>query len=506
LDHVTNDKCPFCSQSLAGIDSLIESYRTYFSEGYNRLRREIVAMRDRVASDLGDRQIATVERTLDQNAAGAEFWTRYCDIAPPALPDTSQPGEALRALREAAVALLDRKVAAPLELVVTDEAFATAHAGLTELKQEIAAHNRAVTAANTLIATKKAATAATDLRAVDAALVRLRATKKRHEPQVRTACQEYETALAEKRAIEDEKNAVRTELDEYTARVIGRYEQTINQLLDDFNPGFRITRTSHGYPGGVASSSYQILINNTPVDLGDAETPLSQPSFKNTLSAGDRSTLALAFFLAHLEHDPDRAAKIVVFDDPFNSQDSFRKDCTVQKIRRCGETCSQVIVLSHDQSFLKRIWDRLDTRSGDRKCLEMARIGQRDTTICAWDIEAATQAAYKADHKALKDFYLTGNGNARDVVQKIRPVLETLCKNLGGGLLLDGDALGTIIRKIRDAGPSHQLYPVLDDLDDLNEYTRRYHHGDNRHAATEPISDNELQGYVKRTLDITGGC
>lgn len=506
LDYVApDDTCPFCSQSLAGAAALIEAYRDYFSENYNELHGEIVAMRDQVTSNLGDRQIAAVERTLDQNTAGTEFWTRYCEMTPPALPEASQPAETLRALRQAAVGLLDRKLAAPLEEIRPDEPFTTANAGLAELKREIVAYNEHVSLCNSIIAAKKAATESTDLGAVDAALLLLRATQKRHEPQVHTACQEYETAQAEKRSIEEEKSGVKTELDDYTAQVIGRYEQTINQLLEYFNAGFSITRTTHGYPGGVASSSYQILINNTPVDLGDSETPLDEPSFKNTLSAGDRSTLALAFFLAHLEHDPDRESKIVVFDDPFNSQDRFRKDRTVEKIRKCGENSSQVIVLSHDQAFLKRIWDRLNTRSGDRKCLEMARIGQRDTTICAWDIEAATQAAYRADHNVLRDFLLTGNGNPRDVVQKIRPVLESYCKYLGGDILLDSDTLGIIIGKIRDAGPTHQLYPIADDLDELNEYTCRYYHGENPNAATEPINDTELQGYVKSTLNITGG-
>ncbi len=30
-------------------------------------------------------------------------------------------------------------------------------------------------------------------------------------------------------------------------------------------------------------------------------------------------------------------------------------------------------------------------------------------------------------------------------------------------------------------------------------------HGDSN-AAIEPISDEELQGYVKKTLEVTGGC
>lgn len=44
------------------------------------------------------------------------------------------------------------------------------------------------------------------------------------------------------------------------------------------------------------------------------------PSFKNTLSAGDRTSLALACFLADLERETAWAQKIVVFDDPCHSQ------------------------------------------------------------------------------------------------------------------------------------------------------------------------------------------
>src|ERR671918_616044 len=75
----------------------------------------------------------------------------------------------------------------------------------------------------------------------------------------------------------------------------------------------------------------------------------------------------------------------------------------------------------------------------------------------------------------------------RNVVQKIRPVLETHCRNLGGGIILEGDMLGPIIGKIRDAGAGHQLYTMLDGLEQLNEYTNRHHHGTNPQAAVEPI-------------------
>jgi len=50
-------------------------------------------------------------------------------------------------------------------------------------------------------------------------------------------------------------------------------------------------------------------------------------------------------------------------------------------------------------------------------------------------------------------------------------VLETYCKNLGGGTLIETDTLGAIVGKIRNAGAGHQLSPLCDDLEELNEYT-----------------------------------
>ncbi len=503
LGYIQGDPCPFCGQGLASAAALIAAYKAYFSAGYNDLRTSIATLRTTVETTLGDKQIAQNEKILDQNAAGVEFWAKFSDITAPPYPDGL--GDTLRTLRNAALALLDRKAAAPLDQINTDNAFTTPAAAVKDLTAVVAGYNQSITAANTTIAAKKAATGVADGKTVEAALAQLQLIKKRHEDDVKRACQEYTAAQAEKKAVDDEKSAVRTKLDEYTKKVIGKYEQTINRFLEDFNAGFRITETKHGYTGGQASSSYQIVINSTPIELGDTKTPLSTPSFRNTLSSGDKSTLALAFFLSQLAHDPDKATKIVVFDDPFNSQDSFRKDCTVQKIKKCGQTSAQVVVLSHDIGFLKRVWDRLDKQTADRKCLEMARIGQRNTTICEWDIEKATQDQFKADRQTLTQYYLGTNGNPHDVVQKIRPVLETYSRYLGGGLIAEADTLGTIVAKIRGAGATHQLFDIADDLEELNDYTKRYHHGENVNAATEPISDTELHGYVKKTLELSGG-
>src|ERR1700722_14399742 len=56
----------------------------------------------------------------------------------------------------------------------------------------------------------------------------------------------------------------------------------------------------------------------------------------------------------------DEADKVAVFDDPFNSQDAFRRRQTIHEILKIGRRCAQVIVLSHDATFLKQIWEKCE--------------------------------------------------------------------------------------------------------------------------------------------------
>ena len=104
----------------------------------------------------------------------------------------------------------------------------------------------------------------------------------------------------------------------------------------------------------------------------------------------------------------------------------------------------------------------------------------------------------------LQRYFSIGEGETRDVIQKIRPVLEGFYRNLFPAQFLDGDMMGVIVGKIRAAGPSHTLYPIADDLDEINIHCCRYHHAENPNAANEAIDDTELQGYVRRTLSLTG--
>ncbi len=335
MPYTTDDTCPFCGQSLQGLP-LIAAYRAVFSEGYSTLRADIATLRHDIDQAFGAAAIGKLETLIEQNRGAAEFWQRYCTFDASELEIAAELLPAIAGVRDTALALIDQKARTPLEPVAPDSALSQARAAYELVRTSIAGTNAAIRRINGLIAAKKAATEAAEVKTAEAALTRLKAIKKRHDSNIATECTAYGKLEAEKIAIETAKAALREKLEGHTKKVVRPYEKRINQLLDIFNAGFQITETKHGYPGGVATSSYQLVINNTAIDVGDGNTPLDRPSFKNTLSAGDRTTLALAFFLAHLERDPNLASRIVVFDDPFTSQDAFRRRQTIHEIKKIG--------------------------------------------------------------------------------------------------------------------------------------------------------------------------
>jgi wobble nucleotide-excising tRNase len=501
LRHVTHEECPFCGQSLTGI-GLIQAYKNFFSTEYLSLAKEVTDLGNQINSTIGDRVASTIQQALINNKNSAEFWQQYCTFISPTLPAEEKVGEVLVELRRSAQALLQSKAGSPLEAIPLDERFESVLKALDSLRASIATYNAAALVANSVIDVKKRESELANPRDLESAIANLKAQKSRHTDEVKALCALERRMHQEKEALEKAKAEARAQLDAHTKQVISRYGDSINLYLERINAGFRITPPTHNYRGGAPNTSYQIVINQHAVELGDSGTPTERPSFRNTLSAGDRSALAFAFFLAQLESDGDKARKVVVVDDPFASLDGFRRNHTVQQLHKCGDPCAQVIVLSHEPAFLKLLWDRLPPT--ERKSLRLVRIGEGNTTIAEWEIERAARSGYHSDMNVLQEFFSLGKGEPRDVIQKLRPLLESFCHALCPTQLAEQDMMGDIVRKIRAAGAPHILHPIADDFEEVNIYCRRYHHGENIQTTTEPIDNEELLGYVTKTLKLVG--
>ena len=496
LNYVDQD-CPFCGQDIQAVP-LLAAYKAVFGEGYKALKTTIGQLTSQIDQSLGETAATRLELIAEEHRGAVAFWSQYVPLELPDFP-TAVVAE-MRSVHSSLHRLLETKASAPLDAISPDAESNAGISGYVQQREKVAAFNSAIVFANRLIAAKKIEAGDGNTAPIKAEIEHLKAIKRRYSPHVAKLCAERTADYEQKTTIDAEKNAVRARLDTHTGMVVRPYQDRINQLLDDFNAGFTISQTQHSYAGGVATSSYQIVINNRSVDVGNAATSDRLPSFRNTLSAGDRSTLALAFFLAHLERSPTIAQTTVVFDDPFNSQDAFRRNQTMHEIIKIGRKCAQVIVLSHDATFLKQIWAKCEPIN--RSSIGIVDHGEQGSKIMAFDLEKACQGRTANDIDDLLTYYHERAGQPIDIVRKMRTVLETHLRTHYSAYFTDQEWLGDMIGKIRDGGNCHPAHHLYDKLDEIND-SAPYHHGEDLADITpDNIDPLELAGLVKRTLRI----
>lgn len=230
--------CPFCAQDLQG-SPVIQHYRTYFSDAYAALKRTVSDALAGVNRAHGGDVPAGFERAVRIAVERRQFWSRFCEVVEFTL-DTAAIVRDWRAAREAVIAHLVAKQAAPLErmgisdetraLVATYETHRNTIAALNQRLEEV---NRAID-----IAKERAATANSTVLTAD--LARLKAVRARHTPANTALCDEYLRELAAKAATEHLRDEARATLEQHRTTVFPGYQTAINLYLQRFNAGFRL--------------------------------------------------------------------------------------------------------------------------------------------------------------------------------------------------------------------------------------------------------------------------
>ena len=492
--------CPFCGQGLDGVD-LIAHYRAYFSEGYAKLKRDVAAMVGYIDRDHADDTQAAFERAVGKARQTGQFWTTYSDM-PRIDIDTEAIARDWKAARVTVTERLQAKQAAPLErLALDDHALKTLDSYNTH-RQEIRDINEMLTASNEAIRDVKRQAEATKIEEIHAKLARLKATKARFSDEIAPFCGDYIREKEAKVHTETARTEARIALEEYRANVFPGLQNGVNEYLQRFNAGFRIDSLAPANLGGGSGSTctYNVVINNNPIAVKSTIIPQGEPSFRNSLSAGDRNTLALALFFSSLDQNPNLANTVVVIDDPISSLDDHRSLTTVQAVRKLSERAGQVIVLSHNKRFLCNVWCRADRK--ECRSLEIGQNGDK-STIRTWDVSQDAITEHDQRHMLLQGYADNQSGNKREVAAAIRLHLEGFFRVACPGSFPPGKLLGPFLWECRDkvGRPKEVLNEdMIQELDHIVEYGNRFHHDTNPAWQTEEINATELLGFVKCTL------
>lgn len=489
--------CPFCAQDLSE-SPIIAHYRAYFVRGYEALKSEVSRYVTTVLNAHGGDIPAAFERAVRVTVQGQEFWQRFMEV-PTISIDTAAVARDWKVARDAVLAELEAKQASPLDRRTLAAAARAAIAAYETARVGVQTAFASLVAINPQIAVVKQQASGADVGTLTADLARLNAIVARFTPTVAAACQAYNTEKNAKGVTQTALIQARDALNQYRVNVFPAYETAINTYLQRFGAGFRLGSVTSVNNRGGSSVNYNVVINNTAVGLTAGAA--GGPSFRSTLSAGDRNALALAFFFVSLDRDPQLANKIVVIDDPMTSLDEHRSLTTVQEVLRLTARVTQMIVLSHSKPFLCALWDGGDRTA--RAAIKIVRDGE-GSNLQAWDVRLDTINAHDKRHEKVTAYIQTANAaEERNIAESLRPILEAFMRVAYPASFPPGTLLGPFVSLCEPrAGTQAEILNQADitELRALLDYANRFHHDSNPAWETEIINDQQLVQFSERTL------
>ena len=325
--------------------------------------------------------------------------------------------------------------------------------------------------------------------------------RNRRDPQYSKFCKDFIDTTKKIQNTEKEMAEIRQQILALKQQVIPEYFEKINRFLKEMGANFKIVEVENQDVTQANQVDYYLQIKSHDIPL-DADASTHQ--FANTLSAGDRNTLALAFFFAKLELDSDLKDKIIVFDDPISSMDTSRAHILQNAIARLARKVKTIIIFSHSKPFLRGTYRACREVKKRKTGYELKRSTNNEMVFRKWDIQHDLIIDFHQRLNRIKNFVKDGcSEELEQVAFDLRMVLETYCQVHFGVILIFPDTLGKFSKSLR-AGTSESPISVSNSkaelLEDLVNYSNPFHHIERDTLDGEVVTDNDLLGYAKKLL------
>lgn len=414
--------CPFCKQNIDINSDILNAYAGKFNTAFNELVQRLQTHLQSLQNFNLDATIQSINNINQTNTGRITSWSTH-------LPNTVQPpvfniiaNEAnLRAEFQDLIASVQQKIQNPTAAVAIATATVFQSSGQT-INTNIDIYNQSVANYNNAITTFRASIQT--VAAVQLEVERLKRIKKRFETSIDTLCHQLITERQRLRGLETAYTQLSQQQQAAATTFFNNYQTRINHYLGNvFRTPFQIANVVHVAPQGRATQSkigYKLTIDGNDISF----TPNQPFNAKECLSEGDKSTIALAFFLSKLDIDPNKQNKVLIFDDPLSSLDTKRRTYTIGIIKSLVQQLKQVVVLSHNEYFLHEVGK--DITASDKCTLRIAEdFAARASKIEVCDLDELVKIDYFRNIERLEAFRSNPDINLKDAVLGwLRNVLE----------------------------------------------------------------------------------
>ncbi|MFH4856623.1 AAA family ATPase [Vibrio diabolicus] len=513
------DNCPFCAQPLAN-SSIFRLYQDFINDSYTKASDKFELDSDQFELDVRDIgcKIEDLEALVKSNSEIIKTWSDRIQGFNPQYDFKDLDSLSTSIVFECVNLIKEKKKDLLLETNFTkfNQLFDSIFNGF-----DFSAYNREVQEFNEQVTKFLNQLATGSTQALQAKIDDIEETKKRFEAEVADDLVYHKSLSDDKRDKANKIKELKNEIDKDQEDSIKEHKDSINQLLKNFHSMIRIKELDKDNKGKGGSTRLKYVITFIDKELSVENVDDNKHIFEHVLSLGDRSALALAFFLSKFaKANSDNS--IIVLDDPMSSLDNYRKDATIVEIEKLINNGYQTIVFSHDPFFLSEI-KKYSILSQHTKCFEIDVSYKKSDPLKAdssqyissqmverSDYDAHVLHSYHKEYNKLYDFVADAKDESKvEVARSIRPILEAHLRFLYPREFNEGVWLGNMITKIRDeTDPSSHFFDThnqISQITKINEFSKAFHHADGFDTKIQSLDLQTVQSYAQETLQFVTG-
>lgn len=505
LELTQNDQCPYCNQSIKGLE-LIDLYRTYFDEAYNELKEEVEVSFTQAKRSTSSDVIDVLKATRQQNNKFLETWQEYVPVGQVSGERDGLANSLLKNLDNLFDSLFALKFEALAEAHADNDDWKEMDRLWSDFVEIYSEENKVMRSHLKQIEDFKRSLDTNTADNLNSHLNRSQMIQLRYTPSTVALIEDIAKAEQSVEDMENEKGAAREDLNSLMHSTLSEFKDTINQHLGGLGADFQISELKHSYRGQSPRTEYQIKLRGQPIKLSGGV-----PTFATALSEGDKRTMAFAFFAASTLADSDLHNKIVIVDDPMSSLDSSRRHHTLEILLEISEKADQLIVLAHDQYFLREMRSMFHQSDRTQPVAELSirRVNHNYSDFGPLDLDALCQSEYLRNYKKVAGF-VDGNLNTPDDLANcaiaLRPLLEGYLHRKFPQILPSNEMLGKVINHIDHSEQSSPLAWAKQHvslLQTLNRYASQFHHDTKPdYERARSVDETELATQAAQVLQF----